>query len=314
MIAPAFPALRRIDGDLPSRPRRSSPVHGSSSSSRSSRRRSGGELVPHPRPRDRERCRSAPTATSTSGSRSSPTSSGPPPPLADPNDLALADTLGVAVVSVVDRSRGDGPAALDSLARALDLLRRDSTRAHRHAGLRRASSSRCPGRTFNDTRRLATIERVVRRLRPDILLPARGPVRRRHARRGPARAAVLGELPHARRGHRQARPTAHVRIGVVRVGVRPARQHALRVGRRDAARRSTSWASRSSRRAAASARSTRRRDAADRWMRESNSHEGSLDLRRRRLSPKRTARRARSAPSGPRSRGRRAARDQGPRS
>ena len=71
-----------------------------------------------------------------------------------------------------------------------------------------------PGRTFSDARRLRTIDPIVRRLRPDILLPARGSVRRRHARRGPACAGVLGELPHARGGDREARSPARRAIGV----------------------------------------------------------------------------------------------------
>src|SRR6478736_6519208 len=56
----------------------------------------------------------------------------------------------------------------------LDLLRRDSTELIVTMGYPRQLFS-FAGRSFNDTRRLETIERVVRRLHPDILLPAEDP-------------------------------------------------------------------------------------------------------------------------------------------
>jgi hypothetical protein len=42
-----------------------------------------------------------------------------------------------------------------------------------------------PGRTFSDTRRLATIDQVVRRLKPDVLLPAQDPYTAGTAAAGP---------------------------------------------------------------------------------------------------------------------------------
>jgi hypothetical protein len=99
---------------------------------------------------------------------------GPPATLAVRNDLALADTLGVSVVNVVIVPEQMDRAALDSLARVLDLVRNDSTQIMITLGY----GSRLiplPGRTFNDVRRLRTIDPVVRILRPDVLLPAQDP-------------------------------------------------------------------------------------------------------------------------------------------
>jgi len=99
---------------------------------------------------------------------------GPPPPVAIRNDLDLADTLEVSVVSVVIVPEAMDRAALDSLASALEVMRRDNTQLIVTLGY----PSRLlplPGRTFSDARRLQTIDRVVRILRPDILLPAEDP-------------------------------------------------------------------------------------------------------------------------------------------
>jgi hypothetical protein len=99
---------------------------------------------------------------------------GPPPPVAIRNDLDLADTLEVSVVSVVIVPEQMDRAALDSLASALEMIRRDSTRLILTLGYP-SKVLPLPGRTFSDARRLQTIDRVVRILRPDILLPAEDP-------------------------------------------------------------------------------------------------------------------------------------------
>jgi len=99
---------------------------------------------------------------------------GPPPPVAVRNDLALADTLEVAVVSVVIVPEKMDLLALDSLAGALEMIRRDSTQLIVTLGYPKPLVP-LPGRTFSDARRLQTIDRVVRVLRPDILLPAEDP-------------------------------------------------------------------------------------------------------------------------------------------
>jgi hypothetical protein len=103
-----------------------------------------------------------------------PDLTGPPPPVAIRNDLALADTLEVSVVSVVIVPERMDNAALDSLAGALETFRRDSTLFILTLGYPRPLVP-LPGRTFNDARRLQTIDRVVRALRPDVLLPAEDP-------------------------------------------------------------------------------------------------------------------------------------------
>src|SRR5829696_2261981 len=99
---------------------------------------------------------------------------GPPPPVAIRNDLALADTLEVSVVSVVIVPEEMDRQSLDSLARALEMIRRDSTQLIVTLGYPRPLLP-LPGRTFSEARRLQTIDRVVRQLRPDILLPAEDP-------------------------------------------------------------------------------------------------------------------------------------------
>lgn len=99
---------------------------------------------------------------------------GPPATLAVKNDLALADTMGVDVVNVVIVPEEMDRAALDSLAHVLDAIRLDSTRVIVTMGY----PSRLiplPGRTFSDAARLRTIDPVVRRLRPDILIPVQDP-------------------------------------------------------------------------------------------------------------------------------------------
>jgi hypothetical protein len=90
------------------------------------------------------------------------------------NDLALADTMGVDMVNVVLVPEQMSASALDSLARVLDLVRRDSTQIMVTLGY----ASRIlplPGRTFNDAARLRTIDQIVRRLRPDVLVPVQDP-------------------------------------------------------------------------------------------------------------------------------------------
>lgn len=99
---------------------------------------------------------------------------GPPATLAVKNDLALLDTLGIAVVNVVIVPEQMDRLALDSLARVLDLVRRDSTKIVVTLGYA-SKLIPLPGRSFNDAQRLRRIDEIVRRLRPDVLLPAQDP-------------------------------------------------------------------------------------------------------------------------------------------
>ncbi|MEO6528103.1 MAG: hypothetical protein ABIP93_15890 [Gemmatimonadaceae bacterium] len=137
---------------------------------------------------------------------------GPPPPVAIRNDLSLADTLQVSVVSVTIVPEEMDRLALDSLAHSLDLLRRDSTQLIVTLGY----PSRIiplPGRTFSDAARLKTIDGIVRRLHPDILLPAEDPYGS-GTRAAGQRAPQYWESFLTRARAIAKRADRHVRIGV----------------------------------------------------------------------------------------------------
>ena len=103
-----------------------------------------------------------------------PDLAGGPPPAAIKNDLALVDTLGVAVVSITIVPEAINNAGLDSIAHTLENLRGDSTQLIVTLGYP-GSLNPLPGRTFNDAKRLGAIEPIVRILKPDILVPALDP-------------------------------------------------------------------------------------------------------------------------------------------
>jgi hypothetical protein len=131
-----------------------------------------------------ERLQERPEGDFDIGLKIFPDLSGPVEPLAARNDLALVDTLGVSVVNVVIVPEAMDGAALDSLARTLDVVRRDSTQLVVTLGYEDRLIP-LPGRTFSDARRLRTIDQVVRRLRPDVLLPAQDPYTLGTAAAGP---------------------------------------------------------------------------------------------------------------------------------
>jgi len=100
----------------------------------------------------------------------------PPSVRAIRSDLALVDTLDVGAISVVVVPEGASGMALDSVARILEPLRRaDSTLLIIALGY--------PGKLLPPLRplrldvdaRLRAVNQVVRRLRPDILIPAEDP-------------------------------------------------------------------------------------------------------------------------------------------
>ncbi len=99
---------------------------------------------------------------------------GAPATFAVKSDLALADTLDVDLVNVVIVPERMDAAALDSLAHVLDGVRLDSTKIMVTLGY---SEKVLPlrGRTFDEAARLRTIDPIVRRLRPDVLVPAQDP-------------------------------------------------------------------------------------------------------------------------------------------
>jgi len=121
-----------------------------------------------------ERLQERPEGDFEIGLKLFPDLTGPPPPVAIRNDIRLADTLEVAVVNVVIVPEEMTGLELDSLASALDLIRRENSQLIVTLGYPQPLLPR-PGRTFNDERRLQTIDGVMRRLRPDILLPAEDP-------------------------------------------------------------------------------------------------------------------------------------------
>src|SRR5918911_2232420 len=75
----------------------------------------------------RERLQERPGGDFALGLKLLPDLDGTPPPTALRSDLALTDTLDVDAVSVVIDPAGASAAVLDSLGRALDALRRDTT-------------------------------------------------------------------------------------------------------------------------------------------------------------------------------------------
>jgi len=121
-----------------------------------------------------ERLQERPRGDFEIGLKIFPDLQGQPQSLAVKNDLALIDSLGVDVVNVVLVPEAMNGAALDSLAKTLEETRADSTMLIVTLGYA-SKLIPMPGRTFSDARRLATIDAVVRRLRPDILIPALDP-------------------------------------------------------------------------------------------------------------------------------------------
>jgi hypothetical protein len=98
----------------------------------------------------------------------------PPPPPAVARDLALADTLTADVVSVVVVPDVTNQ-VLDSLSHALDQLQRDSTLLIVTLGYRGKLMPELRHVPLDQRTRVAAIRRIVRRLHPDILLPAEEP-------------------------------------------------------------------------------------------------------------------------------------------
>lgn len=122
------------------------------------------------------------------GLRILPTLVGPPASMALERDLPLADSLGVGVLSVVITPAGAGGRALDSLAAALAAARRDSVLVAVSLGYdapERLAFARDPEAWR--TRRLAAVDAIVRRVRPDVLFPALDP--------GDAGGRALGDVP-----------------------------------------------------------------------------------------------------------------------
>lgn len=111
------------------------------------------------------------------GLRILPTLRGSPPAVALERDLQLADSLSVDAVLVRMTPAGTGALALDSLNVSLAPIRSDSVLLVVSLGFDRDDGERY--RLSPDAyraRRLAALDRVMRRLRPDVLLPAADPL------------------------------------------------------------------------------------------------------------------------------------------
>jgi len=103
-----------------------------------------------------------------------PDMASPPPPPAIRSDSALLDTMDVDAIEVVVLP-GASRLAIDSLARSLDLARRDSALMIVALGYRGKLVPELEKAPLDEAQRLATLRLVVDRLRPDIVLPAEDP-------------------------------------------------------------------------------------------------------------------------------------------
>jgi hypothetical protein len=95
-------------------------------------------------------------------------------PTAIRRDFALTDTLDVDVISVVV-TPGATRLVIDSLARVLDRTRHDSTTLIVTLGYRGKLIPELSPLPLDVDERLATLDRVVKRIHPDIVLPAEDP-------------------------------------------------------------------------------------------------------------------------------------------
>lgn len=148
------------------------------------------------------------------GLRLLPSLNAAPPPLALRSDMALVDSVGVGAISVVIEPAGARLAALDSLARSIEEERRDSVLlivavgydANAREAFRQSPSGHMRAR-------LAAVDRIVRRLRPDIILPARDPYT--------AGVQAMGRVPLAwwQEYHRLAAANTRRVSNRIRVGV-----------------------------------------------------------------------------------------------
>lgn len=101
---------------------------------------------------------------------------GSPPPLALDRDISLADSLGVDAVSIVIDPEGAKLASLDSIARMVDDRRADSILIIVALGYPKDAELRFRKSPSDYTKeRIADIDRIARRLRPDIIIPAVDP-------------------------------------------------------------------------------------------------------------------------------------------
>lgn len=135
-----------------------------------------------------EELRDRPAGDLAVGLQLFPTLAEPPTELMLRNDAALADSLLVGVVSITIAPEAASIAVLDSLARLLQDVRRDTTLLVVSLGYPRdAARQHAASPDAYHAARVADVRRIVRILRPDVVLPAIEPYG--------LGARVLGELP-----------------------------------------------------------------------------------------------------------------------
>jgi len=101
---------------------------------------------------------------------------GTPAPLALRYDMSLADSANVGMIAVTVAPSGATPRALDSLSRALEPYRADSALLIVTLGWDLTEALRVRfAPTAWERDRVALVEQVVRRLRPDVLVPLEDP-------------------------------------------------------------------------------------------------------------------------------------------
>ena len=161
-----------------------------------------------------DRLQERPRGDFTIGLRIFPALSDAPPPLALRSDIALVDSVGVGAIAVVIDPAGARFAALDSLAHTVEGERRDSVLLIVAVGYdRNARESYRASPSAHMRARLQAVDRIVRRLRPDIILPARDPYTEG--------TRAMGRVPVAwwQEFLRQASANARLVSNRVRVGV-----------------------------------------------------------------------------------------------
>jgi hypothetical protein len=151
-----------------------------------------------------ERLRERPARDFEIGLRILPEIASAPSALALRNDLTLADRVGIDAVSIVIQPNGATRSALDSLARVLEQLRRDTTvlivTLGDGGGMASLFGAAMP---LNERPRIAALGRIAARLHPDIMLPVLEPYG--------ASAHVFGVLPPARWQEHLARAAREIR-------------------------------------------------------------------------------------------------------
>ncbi|MGQ0765102.1 MAG: hypothetical protein ACT4OZ_05475 [Gemmatimonadota bacterium] len=160
-----------------------------------------------------QRFAESPRSDLSLGLRILPTLTGSPGQATLEADLALVDSLAAGIISVVIAPRGVGPTSLDSLRSALSGPRADSALLMVTLGYDPGDGSRFARSPvgYRDAR-LEMLDEIVRRLRPDVVLPALEPF-------GAGRDAIDAGIDWWTDYHRQAAALVHRLRPASRVGV-----------------------------------------------------------------------------------------------